>query len=254
MLYKFLVKSNLIDSVEEIKLQLNAKFDCDILFKLISEYKSKFFPESTFTLSYFSKNPYSSIYYQISKLWIDKINKHSALNYKEIDTHDIREELGNKCFIKDDKLSEMKNEYFYYFKENCFPLMDSNKMLMYSLFYKWMRLEFFVYRLEGELFKPNGKITKCRLEPISCKITNDGHLANWKIKENGLEFILIEKEEGYEVIQTESLQDGLKKLEFNRINVKIPHKFIKELWVEYLEFVLFPSIIDQINQNRKMIK
>ena len=154
----------------------------------------------------------------------------------------------------DHKLRGMKNEFFYYFKENCFPLMSSNKLLMYSLFYKRMRLQFFVYLLEAELSKPNGEISKCSLEPISCIITKHGHSANWKIKENGLEFMLLEKEEEYEVIQTDSLQDELQKLGFNSINVKIPDKFIEELWVEYLEFVLFPSIIDQINiQNRKMI-
>ena len=120
MLYKFLVESNLIDSVEEIKLQLNAKFDCDILFKLISEYKSKFFPESTFTLSYFLKMPYLDIYSDIYNLWIDKIKKHSALNYKEIDTDDISKELSNKCFVKDDELNEKKNEFFYYFKKKLF--------------------------------------------------------------------------------------------------------------------------------------
>ena len=98
--------------------------------------------------------------------------------------------------------------------------------------------------------KPNGEIDKCSLEPISCKITNDGHLANWKIKENGLDFSLIEKEEEYEVIQTESLQDELQKLGFNSIKVDMSDEFIEELLVEYLEFVLFPSIIDQINQNR----
>ena len=246
MLYKFLVKSNLIDFIEEIILGLSDCFDCGILFKLISEYKSKCLPKSTFILSYVLDTSYPGIYKSVSWIWFDKIEKHSSLNYKKIDTDNIRTKLSNN-------ISRMKNESFSEFKEKCFPLMSSNKLLMYSLFYKWMRLEFFVYLLEAELFKPNGKITKCHLEPISCRITNDGHLANWKIKENGLEFTLIEKEEGYEVIQTESLQDGLKKLEFNRINVKIPHKFIKELWVEYLEFVLFPSIIDQINQNRKMI-
>ena len=117
-----------------------------------------------------------------------------------------------------------------------------------------MRLEFFVYLLEAELTKPNGEIVKSSLEPISCKITNDGHLANWKLKENVLEFALIEKEEEFEVLQTEGLQDKLKELGFKGINVKIPEKFIEELLVEYLEFVLFPLIIDQINQeNRKMI-
>ena len=252
MFYKFLVKSKLIDSVEEIKLELSAKFNCDVLFKLISEYKSKYFPKSTFILSYYLKAPYLAIYKDITKFWISQIEKHSELNNKKIDKHDIN--LIYKHFICCDEIKRKRNESFYYFKEKCFPLMSSNKLLMYSLFYKWMRLEFFVYLLEAELFKPNGKITKCHLEPINCKITNDGHLANWKLKENGLEFALIEKEEGYEVIQTDSLQDGLQKLEFNRINVKIPHKLIKELLVEYLEFVLFPSIIDQINsQNRKKI-
>ena len=253
MLYKFLVKSKLIDSIEEIEFELSDLFDCDVLFKLISEYKSKYSPKYAFILSYVL-DPGSNIYYSVSKLWIDQIEKHSALNFKKINPEDIEEKLLCKYLAIDDTLEEIKNEFFYEFKENCFSLMSSNKLLMHSLFYKWMRLEFFVYLLEAELTKPNGEITKCSLEPISCKITNDGHLANWKIKENGIEFALAENEEEYEVIQTENLQDELKKLGFNSINVKIPDQFIEELLVEYLEFILFPLIIDQINQEkRKMI-
>ena len=38
MLYKFLVKSNLIESIEEIELELSNDFDPDLLFELVSNY------------------------------------------------------------------------------------------------------------------------------------------------------------------------------------------------------------------------
>ena len=47
------------------------------------------------------------------------------------------------------------------------------------------------------------------------------------------------------------LQDRLKSLGFSSINVKIPDKLIKELLAEYLELVLFPLIIHQINEENK---
>ena len=120
MLYKFLVKSNLIDSIEEIKLDLSAKFVSDILFKLISNYKSKYFSKSTFILSYALQAPYLFIYKDISLLWIDQIEKYSALNFKKINASDIRKELINKCFDIYGKSKEMKNEYFYNFKKKLF--------------------------------------------------------------------------------------------------------------------------------------
>ena len=93
MLYKFLVKSKLIDSIEVIELNLSTNFDSDLLFKLISEYKSKWFPKSVITLSYVLDTPCSEFYFSVSRLWFDQIKKHSALNYKEIDTHDIEVKL-----------------------------------------------------------------------------------------------------------------------------------------------------------------
>ena len=58
----------------------------------------------------------------------------------------------------------------------------------------------------------------------------------------------------YIVIQTDEEEDELKKLGFNSIEVDISDKFIEELLVEYLEFILFPLIIDQINhENKKKI-
>ena len=38
-LYRFLVKSNLIESIEEIELELSNDFDPDVLFELVSNYK-----------------------------------------------------------------------------------------------------------------------------------------------------------------------------------------------------------------------
>ena len=43
MLYKFLVKSNLIESIEEIQLEMSNDFDPDMLFELVSNYESNSF-------------------------------------------------------------------------------------------------------------------------------------------------------------------------------------------------------------------
>ena len=42
-LYRFLVKSNLIESIEEIELELSNDFDPDVLFELVSNYESNTF-------------------------------------------------------------------------------------------------------------------------------------------------------------------------------------------------------------------
>ena len=42
-LYRFLVKSNLIESIEEIELELSNDFDPDLLFELVSNYESNNF-------------------------------------------------------------------------------------------------------------------------------------------------------------------------------------------------------------------
>ena len=39
MLYKFFIKSNLIESIEEVELELSNDFDPDLLFELISNYE-----------------------------------------------------------------------------------------------------------------------------------------------------------------------------------------------------------------------
>ena len=41
-LYRFLVKSNLIESIEEVELELSNDFDPDVLFELVSNYESIF--------------------------------------------------------------------------------------------------------------------------------------------------------------------------------------------------------------------
>ena len=38
-LYRFLVKSNLIESIEEIEIELSNDFDPDLLFELVSNYE-----------------------------------------------------------------------------------------------------------------------------------------------------------------------------------------------------------------------
>ena len=81
MLYKFLVKSKLIDSIKIIELEFSHLIDYELLFKLISEFKSKISPESAFCLSYKSSLS-AEIYRRISDLYYNKIEKYPSLNYK----------------------------------------------------------------------------------------------------------------------------------------------------------------------------
>ena len=118
-----------------------------------------------------------------------------------------------------------------------------------------MKLAFLVYLLEAVLSKPNKDISKSKIELISFKTTKEGHIANCKIEEHGLEFTLITTDEEFVVKQTDIQQDKLKSLGFSGINVEMQDKIIEELLVEYLEFVVFPLYLQKINsQNRKMIE
>ena len=129
--------------------------------------------------------------------------------------------------------------------------MGSNKLLMFSLFCKSMKLAFLVYLLEAELSKPNGESSKHAIESNDFKISNEGHTAYWRIKELDLEFILTLLEDEFEVKQTEMLQEKLKSLGFSGVKVDFQEKIICELCQEYLQFLLFPLIIYQINEENK---
>ena len=78
ILYKFLVKSKLIYSIKNIKLEFTHLIDYDLLFKLISEYKSTISPESIFCISYIPSLELD-IYHDISDLYQDKIKKISII-------------------------------------------------------------------------------------------------------------------------------------------------------------------------------
>ena len=81
MLYKFLVKSKLINSIKNIELEFTVDIDYVLLFKLLSECKSKFSPESTFCLSY-KLSLDSDIYRHITYWYLNQIEKYPSLNYK----------------------------------------------------------------------------------------------------------------------------------------------------------------------------
>ena len=95
------------------------------------------------------------------------------------------------------------------------------------------------------------QLTLPSLESKDFKISNEGHTANCKIKELGLEFELILSDDEFEVKQTEMLQDKLKSLGFSSMEVHIQEKIMCEMCQEYLEFVLLPLIIYQINEENK---
>ena len=122
---------------------------------------------------------------------------------------------------------------------------------MFSLFCKWMKLAFLVYLLEAELSKTNGESSKYKIESNDFKISNEGHIANWRIKKLDLEFTLTLLEDEFEVKQTEILREKLKSLGFSGMKVDFQEKIICELCQEYWEFLLFPLIIYQINEENK---
>ena len=256
IIYKFLVKSKLIYSIKNIELEFTHLIDYDLLFKLISEFKSKISPECAFCLSYIPSLELD-IYHEISDLYRDKIKNihHWIINKKDQDDN-IREmyNIINDAYDSYDGSGWLQNRFITEVIKDNSPFMRSNKLLMFSLFYKRMKLAFLVYLLEAELSKPNGDISKYKIELINFKTTKEGHIANWKIEEHGLEFTLITTDEEFVVKQTDIQQDKLKSLGFSGINVEMQDKIIEELLVEYLEFVVFPLYLQKINsQNRKMI-
>ena len=81
ILYKFLVKSKLIDSIKHIELGFNQVIDSELLFKLISEYKSKISQEFTFCVSH-KPTLSAEVYLDIYDLYLKQIEKYPSLNYK----------------------------------------------------------------------------------------------------------------------------------------------------------------------------
>ena len=96
---------------------------------------------------------------------------------------------------------------------------------------------------------------KYKLSYADSKITNEGHLISWEIKDLNLKFnlrfIAISTEEGFEIKPNEELQDKLKSLGFSSLSLKIRDKVIEDLLVEYLRFLFFPLCIDLIQKENK---
>ena len=153
-----------------------------------------------------------------------------------------------------DDSDKLQNRFIAEMIKDDSPFMRINKLLILSMLYKRMKLAFLVYLLEAELSKPNGEISKHEIELISCKLSTEEDSKNCRVKGLDLEFKLTLSEGDFEVNQTETLQDKLKSLGFSGIKVDIQDKIIHSLCLEYLEFLLFPLIIYQINEENKRKK
>ena len=171
VLYRFLVKSKLIDSIKNIELEFTDWIDYELLFKLISEYKSKSSPDPSFCLSY-KPSLDSEIYRRISDIYDDKIKNINHLITNKIDKKDSRFELLDKIlkFLPNnsyDNSDKSKNKLITEVIKDDSPFMRSNKLQMLNRFNKEMKLPFLVYLLEAELSKPNGESSKSKIRVIT---------------------------------------------------------------------------------------
>ena len=78
-------------------------------------------------------------------------------------SYDDSEEMSDKVFDSYDSYDDsdkLQNKLIAEVIKDDSPFMQSNKLLMFSLFYKRMKLAFLVYLLEAELSKPNEESSK----------------------------------------------------------------------------------------------
>ena len=257
ILFNFLVKSKLIDSIEELELELSTNFDDDLLFKLISEYKNNDSWNTSFMISYFINNPVKSWYNSITS-WVNliKLNPNLNLKRKNIDAfaHKIIYEYEVSKFYEsgsDEDKRRLFGEFWKEFKQ----LFPTNNLLYHSLLYKFIKPTYLISYFEAELIKLNGEHLTHNIKHIDSRITKDGHLMIWRIVELNLQFTVISTDEGYNVSQTKEFEEKLNLLGFTTLNIKIKEEIIEKLCQEYLEFVVFPLWIEILKkENCNMIE
>ena len=93
ILFNFLVKSKLIESIEEIQLEFTDSINSELLFKLISGYKSK---DQSFVLSFMPISSYLWVYNDIATLWMSRISKYKWLNFKQINVIETHTKINSK--------------------------------------------------------------------------------------------------------------------------------------------------------------
>ena len=141
-----------------------------------------------------------------------------------MDVDDIRKTMINKILDEHRILRDsdkLKIGFIHEIIKDKSQFIIPNKLLMFSMFYKRMKIEFLVDLMEAELSKPSGEISKHEIELISFELTNEEDSKNWRIKGLDLEFKLTLSEGEFEVKQTEMLQDKLKSLGFSSMKVDI---------------------------------
>ena len=222
---------------------------------MLFNYKTKNLLKSPFIVSYAVKFS-SKILYKALSLWITQLRLNPCLNFLNLKLDVISSKIFHKYEAsnifyfgsKEDKIKWLKE-----IADETKSLIESNFLLYFSLLFKYMRPIFVMFYWDLELIKLDGNQFNYNISEANSKVTNEGHMISWEIKELDLRFIAISSKDKFEIQPNKELREKVKNLRVKRLTLKLKDEIIDILLIEYLRFLFFPLCIDLIQKENKNI-
>ena len=220
---------------------------------MLFNYKTKNSLKSPFIVSYAVKFS-SKIVYKALSLWIAQLRLNPGLNFLNLQLDVISRKMffkyeASNIFIFGSKEDKMK--WCQQIAAETKSLIEWNRLLYFSLLFKYMRPIFVRNYWDLQLIKLDGRQFIYNLSDANSKVTKEGHMISWEIKELDLRFIAISSKDKFEIQPNKELREKVKSLGVLCLTLKLKDEVIDILLVEYLRFLFFPLCIDLIQKENK---
>ena len=239
-LYKFLVNTNLIESISHIEFDGMHDIDLNMLLMLVTKYKSKYSSNSKFHI--FIKYKFDTIdQIVVNKYFLNIMELNPYLNFGKANIKTLKDEctaIDEFNIIEDDDHSPQNKDHIIDFIMNTWEIMSINDLIYLSAIYKFNKLLFFKLFYFAELTDDNDNWTFHRIL-IKWALSIDNEiLIKWAVKEIKIKFTIWFKSNEYKLLTNSSFTSKLSEAGFKDIKIVLNQNLHNEILIQFLYIVL----------------
>ena len=239
-LYKFLVNTNLIESVSHIEFDGMHDVDLNMLLMLVTKYKSKYSSNPKFHISI--KYKFDTIdQIVVNKYFLNVMELNPYLNFGKANIKTLKDEwiaIDEFNIIEDDDHSPQNKDHIIDFIMNTWEIMSINALIYFSAIYKFNKLLFFKLFYFAELTDDHGNWTFHRIL-IKWALSKDNDiLIKWAVKEIKVKFTVWFKNNEFKLLTNSSFTSKLNEIGFKNIKIVSNQNLNKEILIQFLHIVL----------------